>query len=173
MTFPGLHENEEVIFTIHKIWVAYVRVFSKLFMNLLIVFLLGYFLIDLFPHDSITYFLLTEALIFYILGAWWFFFNGWLDEEFDAIVITSERVIDTTQSAFISIEIASADLDEIQDVSSKVAGFWGGIFRFGNLSIQTASAKNVFFMNYVKNPESYIDTLIELKNRYLMKKDGG
>ena len=99
-----------------------------------------------------------------------FFSNGWLDEEFDTVVITSERIIDTTQSAFVSIEISSADLDEIRDVSGKVAGFLGGIFRFGNLSIQTASAKNVFFMNYVKNPEGYIDTLIELKNRYLAKK---
>jgi len=172
MTFPGLRGSEQIIFTIRKIWTAYLRVGAKLFANLIVIFLLGYFLIDLFPHDSITYFLLVEGLIFYMLAAWWFFFNGWLDEEFDAIVITNERIIDTTQSAFISIEISSADLDEIQDVSGKVAGFLGGIFRFGNLSIQTASAKNVFFMNYVKNPEGYIDTLIELKNKYLATKNG-
>lgn len=171
--FPGLREDEKVIFFVRKHWTAYLGIIFKLVVNLSIIFLLAYFIVDKFPHDSISYFIFTELLIFYLLAAWWFTFNGWLDEELDTIAITSERIIDTTQSAFISIEIASADLDEIQDVRGKIAGFLGGLFRFGNLEVQTASAKNIFFMDHVENPEKYIDTLIEMKNKYISKKNGG
>ncbi|MCF7846124.1 MAG: hypothetical protein K9L85_02710 [Candidatus Peribacteraceae bacterium] len=170
--FPGLRAEEKVLFSIRKHWAAFLGTLFKLFINLVIISLIAYYIVDQFPHNSISYFIFLELLIFYLLGSWWFFFNGWLDEELDTIVITSERIIDTTQSAFISMEIASADLDEIQDVKGRVAGFLGGIFRFGDLSIQTASAKNVFFMDHVRNPESYIDTLIEMKNEYIDRKNG-
>ena len=164
--FPGLRANEKVLFVIRKHFSAYFKIVFKLFLNLVVALVLGFWLVDLFPHDSITYFIFVEFALFYALGAWWLLFNGWLDEALDTIVITNERLIDTTQSAFISIEIASADLDEIQDVRGKIAGFLGGLFHFGNLEVQTASAKNVFFMDHVTNPEKYIDLLIETKNKY-------
>ena len=170
--FPGLRKNEEILFFIRKHWSAYRRIVFKLLLNIAIAFLIFYFVVDRFPYSSITYFIFIELLILYLLAAWWFTFNSWLDEELDTFVITSERIIDTTQSAFIAIEISSADLDEIQDVRGKIAGFLGGLFRYGNLEVQTASAKNIFFMDHVENPEQYIDTLIELKNQYLAKKNG-
>ena len=172
MTFPGLRADEQIVFTIRKIWTAYLKTVFKLLVNIVIVFVLATYLVDLLPHDSPTYFLFIEGLIFYLLWAWWFAFRGWLDEELDTEVVTNQRIIDTTQSAFLAIEIASADLDEIQDVRGKIAGFLGGLFHFGNLEIQTAGAKNVFFMDHIEEPERYIDEIIELKNRYLTVKNG-
>ena len=127
--FPGLRPNEKVLFVVRKHWVAYLKIVFKLAVNLGIIFLLEYFIVNQFQHDSLTYLIFNEFLIFYLLGAWWFTFNGWLDEGLDTLIITSERIIDTTQSAFISIDISSADLDEIQDVSGKVAGFVGGFVK--------------------------------------------
>ncbi|MFH0834323.1 MAG: hypothetical protein V2A63_02960 [Patescibacteria group bacterium] len=170
--FPGLRAGERVLFVIRKVFAAYLGIMFKFLVNLGVVFLLSYFVVEKFPHGSISYFIFVEMLIFYLLGAWWFLFNGWLDEELDTIIITSERLIDTTESAFMSIAIASADLDEIQDVRGRVAGFLGGMLRFGDLEVQTASHTNVFFMEYIKNPEGYIDTLIELKNKYVAAQSG-
>ena len=170
--FPGLREGEEILFFIRKHWFAYIGVIFKFLVNLIVLFATSYFLVDKFPHNSITYFLLVEAMLFYVLGGWWFTFNGWLDEELDTFVITSERIIDTTQSAFISIEIASADLDQVQDVRGRVAGFMGGLFHFGNLEMQTAGSKILFQMDHIENPERYIDEIIERKNAYLAKKNG-
>ena len=169
--FPGLRTEENILFFIRKQWTAYIRVVLKLVLNLAIVFLLSYFIVDKFPHDSISYFLLIQAILFYIMGIWWSTFNGWLDEELDTFVITTERIIDTTQSALISIEIASADLDQVQDVRGKVAGFFGGLFHYGNLQVQTAGAKILFQMDHVENPEKYIDEIVERKNSYLAQKN--
>ncbi|MFH1375384.1 MAG: hypothetical protein ABIH35_01805, partial [Patescibacteria group bacterium] len=83
LDFPGLRESETVVFFIRKLWTAYLQVVFKFAINMLILFLLSYFLVDRFPKDSITYFLLVEAMLFYVLGVWWFTFNGWLDEELD------------------------------------------------------------------------------------------
>ncbi|MFH1375093.1 MAG: hypothetical protein ABIH35_00270 [Patescibacteria group bacterium] len=170
--FPGLREGEDVIFFIRKQWTAYIWIMVKFSVNLLVLFLLSHFLVQKFPQDSITFFLLTEALIFYLLGIWWFTFNGWLDEELDTFVITNERMIDTTQSAFLAIEIASADLDQVQDVKGKIAGFLGGLLKFGNLEVQTAGAKSVFLMDHVERPERYIDDIVERKNHYISLKNG-
>jgi len=170
--FPGLRESEKIIFFVRKQWTAYILVIFKLFLNLVVLFVLFHYLVDKFPRDSVTFFILAEACIFYILGAWWFTFNGWLDEELDTFVITNERIINTTQSAFISIEISSADLDHVQDVSGKIAGFFGGVFHYGDLEVQTAGAHNVFLMDYIERPERYIDEIIEMKNAYIASKTG-
>ncbi|MFH0776361.1 MAG: hypothetical protein V1936_01990 [Patescibacteria group bacterium] len=169
-SFPGLRPGEQVIFFVRKHWMAYVRVFLKLLLNLVVMSLLAYFIVAKFPHDSITYFILVEGLLFYLLGIWWFTFNGWLDEELDAFIITNERIIDTTQSAFLSIEIASADLDHVEDVRGKVSGFAGGLLHVGNIEVQTAGSEVLFFMNYIKSPERYIDQIIELKDAFVARR---
>ncbi|MBU1089997.1 hypothetical protein KKF38_04385 [Patescibacteria group bacterium] len=170
--FPGLRASEHVIFFIRKQWTAYIKIVVKLVANLAAGFALFYFFVLKFPQDSITFFLLMEMSIFYLLGTWWWVFNSWLDEELDIIVVTNERIINTTQSAFLAIEVASADLDQIQDVRGKVAGFLGGLFKFGNFEVQTAGSKILFLMDYVEKPERYIDEVIELKNKFVAKKSG-
>ena len=171
LKFPGLHETENAVFFIRKQWTAYIQVATKFIIGLVILFLFSYFLVNKFPKESISYFLLVEGMLFYILWLWWTTFIGWLDEELDIFVITNERIIDTTQSAFLAIEIASADLDQVQDVRGKIAGFLGGLFRFGNLEVQTAGSKILFLMDHVEHPERYIDEIIELKNRYIAKQN--
>ena len=168
--FPGLRADEHVIFFVRKQWTAYLGIMLEFALSILVLFLLFHFLVKKFPSDSIIYFLLIETLLFYLLGVWWWIFNKWLDEEFDTFVITNERIINTTQSAFISIEIASADLDQVQDVRGKVAGFLGGLFKFGNLEVQTAGSKILFEMHFVERPERYIDEIVELKNKYITQK---
>ncbi len=171
--FPGLRQNEHIVFFIRKQWTAYISVVVKLFLNLAVVFLFAYFLLNKMPTGSAIHTIFLELLLLYLLGVWWWVFNAWLDEALDTFVVTNERMIDTTQSAFLSMEIASADLDQIQDVRGKIAGFLGGLFRFGNLETQTAGSKILFLMDYVENPERYIDQIIELKNEYIAKKNEG
>ncbi len=171
--FPGLREGETIIFFVRKKWTAYIQVVLKFVINIAILLTIVNFLVDKFPSDSLAYLLLMEVCIFYLLAVWWVTYNGWLDEALDTFIITSQRVIDTTQSAFLSIEIASADLDQVQDVKGKVAGFLGGFLHFGHLDVQTAASKNVFHMNHVENPERYINEIIELKRKYVTEKNGG
>lgn len=170
--FPGLREGEHIVFFIRKQWTAYIRVVFKLIVNLLIAIVLSMYLSANMSPDSISYFLFVQIIIFYLMGVWWSTFNGWIDEELDTFIITNERIIDTTQSALLSIEIASADLDQVQDVRGKIAGFLGGLFRYGNLEVQTAGAKVIFRMDYVENPERYIDEIVERKNNYIAAKNG-
>jgi len=171
-SFPGLHAGEHVIFFIRKQWTAYIQIVAKLAVNLVALLVLFYFFVQKFPQNSITFFLLIEMLIFYLLGVWWWVFNSWLDEELDTFVVTNERVINTTQSAFLSITVASADLDQVQDVRGKVAGFLGGLFKFGNFEVQTAGSKILFLMDHIEKPERYIDEVIELKNKFIAQKNG-
>ena len=161
-----------MIFFIRKQWTAYIQIVAKLAVNLAALFVLFYFFVQKFPQDSITFFLLIEMLIFYLLCVWWWVFNSWLDEDLDTLVVTNERIINTTQSAFLSIAVSSADLDQVQDVRGKVAGFFGGLFRFGNFEVQTAGSKILFLMDYVEKPERYIDEIIELKNKFIARKNG-
>ncbi len=78
-------------------------------------------------------------------------------------VITNERVIDIDQKGVFNREVNELSLGQIEDVSFKQQGFWGTIFNYGNVILQTAGTGsnaggnledkiNGFVFNNVPNP---------------------
>ena len=66
--FPGLRAGENILFFVRKHWAAYLRIFFKLAIHLTVMFVLLFFLVEEFDHSSVTYFLLIEVMLFYLLG---------------------------------------------------------------------------------------------------------
>jgi uncharacterized membrane protein YfcA len=151
---------------------AYFKVLLKMFFQVGVAAILAWFLVGQLDPQSIFFNLLALFLVFYLMTAWLWMFIRFFDEDFDTIIVTNERIIDTTQTKFLKLSISSTDLDEVQDARSSVAGFLGGIFHYGVLDIQTAG-KHIFFeLDYVSEPERYIDQIIELKETYIRSHPG-
>lgn len=89
-------------------------------------------------------------LIFYTIGA----FVRWLNEIFDIIFVTNDRLIDITQIDFFHRTIAETRLENIQDATGNVKGFLNTIFNWGNISIQTASNTGQLAIENVENPQA-------------------
>ena len=91
-------------------------------------------------------------------------------------VVTNERVIDIDQTGLFTREVNEMPLGNIEDVSYKQAGFWGTIFNFGNVILQTAGANsgdglhledktNGFTMNGVPKPSEICDNISNLYHK--------
>lgn len=98
----------------------------------------------------------------YFLYGLLFFCIQWINEEFDVFIITSERLIDITQISFFKRSVASAPLEHIQDTIGLVNGFLPSLFKYGDLTIKTASGQATeFFMDYVPDPEGAARKILE------------
>jgi hypothetical protein len=58
-------------------------------------------------------------------------------------IITDKRVIDIDQTSLFKREVNDMDISNVQDVNYKQVGFWGTIFDFGDVVIQTAGGAAV------------------------------
>lgn len=91
---------------------------------------------------SFWYFLIASSLLIrFIL---WFF---------NVYFITDERIIDVNFSSILYSDISITKIDKIEDSSAKTLGFWGIIFNYGHVFIQTASTQNEFGFYKIPRPE--------------------
>lgn len=103
---------------------------------------------------------------FWILVAWYLFVFGFAFYKFifwyfNVYLITNERIVDFDFRGILHKETAYAKLSQIQDVTPKVIGFFGTLFHFGNVFIQTAAAKPEFEFHAVENPDLVASELLE------------
>jgi hypothetical protein len=108
----------------------------------------------------------------YILGMWWWAFAQWIDEEFDCLILTDERLIDVTQNGLFSISQSETDLELIQDVKGRIPGFWNNIFKTGDVEIQTAARNAIFQMNFVYSPKEIAHMILQQRDIRLGKVGG-
>ena len=110
--------------------------------------------------------LLTSAQIFLITVFWYLFVFGYafyrlLFWYFNVYLLTNERIVDFDFRGILHKETAYANLNQIQDVSPKIIGFFGTFFHFGNVFIQTAAAKNEFEFQSVARPDDVARVILE------------
>ena len=153
--------REDIVIPILKGIVAFFVVFILLLARVLI---LGYASSSMLAlYDSAMFGVIALMITYYVI----MFHNYYLSVQ----IVTTERVIDIDQTGLFSREENSMPLSNIEDVSFKLNGFWGTIFNFGNVIIQTAgegSGSNMprsedqingFTFNNVPHPKEVSDML--------------
>ena len=101
----------------------------------------------------------------YLLFIWLLFFFSLLDYFLDIWVITNMRVIDVRQDGFFSRSTSEIRVEWIQDISSDSEGFFATVFRYGNVTVQTAGQHNSLLFEQVPNPENIRDLLMQMVNK--------
>ncbi len=98
------------------------------------------------------------SLVF-VFSYLWFNFLHWF---YNVGIITNERVVDVDFINVVYREINSARLEKIEDITSRGVGYFGSLFNYGNIFIQTAGAEiNIEFQN-VPNPSAIANTINNL-----------
>lgn len=157
--------NEHVEYVLRRHWLTFVPSII-IFLVMLAVPVIVYFLIQkLFPD------LLSGPIIFplsvlfastYGLFSLLFFYVQFIDFYLDLWIITNERVIDVEQKGLFDRTIAELELENIQDVTSNVQGFWGTIFHYGDTFIATASSTDTIIFKQIPKPDFIRQELIRL-----------
>jgi hypothetical protein len=162
---PHPMPGEQVIRIIHRdTFIALKRV--GLFIVLLVLPMIVLSMMSqLFPNANDTGILAIIILIslsIYLLFIWLLFFFSIIDYLLDIWVITDKRIIDVQQNGFFSRVISEQMVAKIQDISSDTHGFWPTVWKYGNLTVQTAAQTNKFYFEEISDPEEVRDLLIRL-----------
>lgn len=162
---PHPMPNEKVIRIIHRdVFIALKRV--GLFVLLLALPAIVLLMInDILPSADdfgIVTIIMLLSLSVYLLFIWLLFFFSIIDYFLDIWIITDKRIIDIQQNGFFSRAISEQMVAKIQDISSDTHGFWPTVWKYGNLTVQTAAQTNKFYFEEISNPEEVRDLLIRL-----------
>lgn len=99
--------------------------------------------------------------IFFVF-AWLFLFQYFLDYYLDTWIVTTKRIINIQQAGLFNRTISELRLYRVQDVTASVEGFWGTLFGYGNVEIQTAGEKLRFLFEQVRKPNDISKQILEL-----------
>jgi hypothetical protein len=70
----------------------------------------------------------------------------------DIWLITNQRVIDSTKKHWFHLQMSTADLVDVQDMTVKRSGFLNTMFDFGDIECETAGAVPRFALRGIPRP---------------------
>jgi len=100
-----------------------------------------------------------------LLIAWMIFFVIWTRYYLDVLIITDKRIIYVDQKGFFSREVATLNLDKIQDITITISGILATFLDFGTVKIQTAGESTEFIMRDVPEPSKIKSIIYELHHK--------
>ncbi len=127
--FEGQHEGEELLFVFRRHIIA----MRKGFYSLLIPFAITA-IPPLIWQDILWLFLLPVGGLLIGLVLFFYHFLMWY---FTVYIVTTERIRQVTQKGFFGRDVVELRLAKIQNISYNIPGFFGEVFKFGTIVIQT------------------------------------
>lgn len=147
--FNGQREGEEVLFLFRRHMIA----MRKGFYMLLVPFALSS-IPPLVWQDNLELFLLPLGGLIVGLILFSYYFLMW---RYTYYIVTNERIRQVTQTGFFGTDVVELSLSKIQSISYNVPGFFGEVFHFGTLVVQTLVGDLV--IRNVEHPEKIYNML--------------
>ena len=98
----------------------------------------------------------------YYLSTYLFFYAQFIDYYLDIWIVTNDRIVDVEQHGLFHKTITELDLFRIQDITSQVQGVAAIFFKYGDLSITTASSTDTIVFRQIPDPNKIREDLIQL-----------
>ncbi len=149
LDFEGQHEDEELLFVFRRHIIA----MRKGFYALLIPFVITS-IPPLLWQDKLELFLLPIGGLLLGLMLFSYYYLMW---RFTYYMVTTQRIRQVTQKGFFGTDVVELSLAKIQNISYNIPGFFGEIFKFGTIVIQTFVGDLV--INKVEHPSKIYNKL--------------
>ncbi len=162
--FPSQQPNEKIILVVREHWFPLSIKLGVLFILIFIPLIVNYFVggSNLFNFSGIVSDLLSLAAQIYYLGLIIAIFVIWVLYYLNVHIVSEKRVVDIDQNGLLKRQASELNLETIEDVTSEKSGFFGNIFDYGNVFIQTAGATERFEFNNVPKPEKITNIVLAL-----------
>lgn len=106
-----------------------------------------------------------------LLGAlivWYLLILGYVLEQFlywyyNIYIVTSRHLIDVNFHSLLYREVVEASLDNVEAISAKIAGIFGSLFNFGDVTVETAAEQRLILFEDVPNPDAVADRIEDLR----------
>lgn len=174
--FEDCEDCEEVLLVLRPHWFANLKWVVMSLVLFFVPFLLGLvftdtssiFGVDIFPG---TYKFI--ATLFWYLFVFIFIFENFLSWYFDVYIVTDRRVVDIHFNNLLDKKSSEANIEDIQDVTSRVAGVSQTLLNYGDVKIQTAAAVGDICFTKVPNPDRVTDVIQGLREEINKHKKEG
>ncbi len=87
----------------------------------------------------------------------------------NVLVATTHRIVDIEHRGFFEKTVSEVPYDQIENVFGKIKGFWGTIFRYGELAIQTGAGKVEIAAEKIKQPVRLQQEINDWREKYVRK----
>lgn len=148
-SFNGQRDGEEVLFVFRRHIIAMRKGFYWLLIPLVITSIP-----PLIWQDKLELFLLPLGGLAFGLLMFGYHFLMWM---YTYYIVTDQRIRQVTQKGFFGTDVIELRLSKIQNISYNVPGFFGEVFRFGTIVIQTFVGDLV--IRNVEHPEETYNKL--------------
>lgn len=163
VTFESQEKGEKIILLLRAHVVTLVPPIAVTVFLLLVPPLLGvisgFLGVDLFSDFSAGQVFLMA--IFWYLVTFGYALYQFIFWYFNVYLVTNERIVDIDFKGILHKEVSYANLNQIQDVSPKILGFFGTFFHFGHVFAQTAGTNPEFEFHNVARPEVVAQEILE------------
>lgn len=165
-TFPNMLPGERVVLMLHRHGFVAVRI-ALVYALLALVPVAAWVLLgartDILVDATSAGFAAATMLIGAYALVWGLlFFVSWLNYYLDVWIVTNERIINITQHRLFHRVVSEQKLYRVQDVTWQIEGILGNLFKFGNVTIQTAGEQGKFTFEHIPDPEAVAKTVMHL-----------
>lgn len=163
-------KGKDIVIFARRHWVSFLGdiIMSVLLLIIPLVLILValYFLPDNFQGKVLNFIVVFGSAYYLVMLT--FIFSAWISYYYDIYILTSDKIVDITQSGFFNRKIAQLSLLRVQDVSSKIEGFFPTFFVFGDVLVETAGEKvETFLLKDIPNPQKFSASVLELHDQLI------
>lgn len=155
LSFDGQREGEKVKLVFRRHFVTA----RKGLGFLILMAIIGIIPILIWQHDSRMFWVFLIFLAIGLVG----FGYAYLLWYFSVYIVTNERIRQINQKGLFKKTVVDLGLDKIQSISYGVTSFWGGIFGYGTILIQTAAGDLTISM--VSHPDKIYNKLQDIAKK--------
>ena len=165
--FPGQQPNEKICQVTRQHWMVLAEQLAVWL--IFVAILLGY---DGFAVPKYDFLRTAEAVriagvvkslyLMYLIGG---LFTIWILYYLNYQIITNSRIVDIDQKSLLFHATTEIHLSQVEDVTAEIKGFFGNIFNYGTVFVQSAGAKEMFEFDNVPDPNSVAKLILDLYER--------
>lgn len=129
-------------------------------------FMLTFGITVILSFDFTVWTLIIGGLLF--LAGILFYYKNWIDQNYDIILITDQRVIFQQREVFGG-QSNALPYGAIQNVMADDVGIARWLFKYGDLRIETANIDSTLSYKYAPNPSEVVHRISENSHRVKVK----
>lgn len=107
--------------------------------------------------------ILAGGLVIYYLIIIGYVLEQFLHWYFNIYIVTNIHIVDVNFDSLLFRNITEIALKDIESVSSSIKGFFGSLFNFGNVNIETAATSQASIFEKVPKPDQVADRIEDLR----------
>lgn len=160
--YPSQQPNEKIKLVVREHWfllgLKFLVIIILAVVPIIISVLMSLFSVNLGIGNIST--LLSVGLQVYYLGLLLGALVIYIIYYLNVYIVSDQRIVDIDQVGLLFREVSELNIETIEDVTGETKGFFGNLFDYGTVFIQTAGAKDRFEFTNIANPNKVASLIL-------------